>query len=168
MALWQNLQTGRCLCYLALCAVAAANAGCLVVAAGTAAGAGAAGYAYYRGNVEREYAASFEQTWSAAQAALADLGLPVISVTHGYGDGTVECQTADGRKVEINVEAADSPGAPLTRVGVRVGVFGDRPLSERYLDQLQSRLPAAPAGCPGTAMPPPPAETAPPPLAAPK
>jgi hypothetical protein len=162
---------GRYLGILALAALALANAGCLAVAAGAAAGAGVAGYAYYKGSVSRDYAASFEQTWAAAQGALADLAMPVNSVERADGRGTIETKTPEGWKAVVTVEGpVTTPGGAVTRVTMRVGVFGDHPVSERFLDQVQGRLPAAgppAAPCPGAHVAAP-AETGPPPLAAPK
>jgi hypothetical protein len=136
----------RTLGYLALAAGALVNGGCLAVAAGAAAGGAVAGYAYYKGSVPREYPALLDQTWLAAQTALADLNMPVVGAEHKEGRGLLEAR-AGGDRVEVALEAVPSPepgGGPLTRVSVRVGVFGDRSLSERLLDQIQARL-AAPA-----------------------
>ena len=44
--------------------------------------------------------------------------------------------------------AASPEEAPLTRVAIRVAVFGDRPFSERILTQVQARL-----GNPGSVQP---------------
>jgi hypothetical protein len=169
----------RKLGYLAVAAAALGNAGCLAVAAGAAAAGGVAGYAYYKGSVSREYPALFEQTWAATQAALADLAIPVVSVSHDAGSGVLEARNG-GDRMEVSLEAVPSPApgaGPWTRVSVRVGVFGDRALSERLLDQIQARLtgPAAVAPVPVTGAPvsvssqePPvavPAESGPPPPA---
>jgi hypothetical protein len=170
--------TFRTVTLLALAATALGNAGCLVVAAGAAAAGGVAGYAYYKGSVPREYAATFEQTWAAAQAAFADLGVAVDGIEHNGGSGTLEGRTPDGTRVDAVVEsvtAGTAEAAPQTRVSVRVGVFGDQPVSDRLLDQIQVRLttPGGAGPAPATGEPPAacqrspivlPAETAPPPL----
>jgi hypothetical protein len=177
---WRLQASWRLFGYLALTAVALANAGCLAVAAGAVAAGGVAGYAYYQGGVSRDYAAGFEPVWAATQQALGDLGLPPTGVKPGDGRGTLESRTGAGDKIEIAVEALPPApsGAPRTRVSIRVGVFGDHPLSDRLLDQVQSRLGAAPGVVTlGTPEPPVhaaacqaaprdlPAQTAPPPLA---
>ncbi|MCI0458698.1 MAG: DUF3568 domain-containing protein [Gemmataceae bacterium] len=152
---------------LVLAFLALANSGCLAVAVGTAAAGGAVGYAYWRGNVWQEYPAGFEPAWTAAQAALLDLGLPLTGVEReSTSEGTLKSQTGDGTSVTITLETR--PGripaeGPVTRVNVRVGLWGDPAVSERLLAQVQARLSAAPE-----VVPLPPAQTAPPPLGAPE
>jgi hypothetical protein len=161
---------------LLLAGIAASNAGCLVVAVGAAAAGGAAGYAYYKGRVSKDYPAGFEETWTATQAALNDLGLPLASLEHDVGRGEIGSRPADGPKVDVSVEAL--PGGKgltsLTRVSVRVGIFGDRRLSEQILAQVQTRLGSCSeavnaAAQPGQPIPAPPAQLPPqtvaPPLA---
>jgi hypothetical protein len=84
----------------------------------------------------------------------------------------VEGQTGDGTAVTVSLETR--PGripveGPLTRVNVRVGLWGDRAVSERLLAQVQARLGGAPQvaplpPAPGAPLP----QTAPPPLGAPE
>jgi hypothetical protein len=163
----------RFLPLVALAGLALANAGCLAVAVGAAAAGGVAGYAYYKGGLYRDYAADLEPTWVAVQAALNDLGLPLMHMERSGAGGEIESRTADEYKVNVWVETvAGQPGeGPKTRVGVRVGVFGDQSLSIRFLDQVQSRLSGVggpvPAGQPANFAPAPPVppQTAPPPLA---
>jgi hypothetical protein len=136
------LPKARSLAWFTLAGIALANTGCLVAALGAAAAGGAAGYAYYKGKVLRDYPAEFEDTWTATQGALNDLALPLMSLEHGNGRGELGSRTADGPNVDVTVEAlAGGPESRfLTRVSVRVGVFGDRHMSEQFLDQVQFRL----------------------------
>ena len=160
--------------YVILAAVALANSGGLVVAAGAAAGA-ATGYLYMEGNIHRFYAANLDDVQNATRTALADLGMPLIGESREGGSGFLESKTTDGERVRIYLDVQDSgdPAGPLTRVGVRVATFGDRPVSQRLLDQIGAHL--APPGVAGTPPPPlaptlgapqpVPPETGPPPLA---
>lgn len=135
------------------------NAGCLLVAAG-AAGAGAATYAYYNGQLYREYHASLADTAAAARAALADLQFPVIEQKSDTGTTFLKTRTADGHTVRIHLDVVPSPipaeGA-LTRVSIRVGFSGDEAVSGRLLEQINLHL--APPGtvrptpAPATALP---------------
>jgi hypothetical protein len=139
---------------LVLAALALANAGCLLVAAGTAAGgAAAAGYVYYNGLLYRDYPAGMADTLAALKAALLDLQFPLLSEKIDTGEVYVSSRTADGSTIRIWLDVVPSPipvEAPLTRVSIRVGFSGDRIVSARILDQTTSHL------APLTASPPPP------------
>jgi hypothetical protein len=142
--------------YLLLATLALGNSGCLAVAVGTAAAGGAVGYAYYKGNVNQEFNAGFNETWAAAQLALADLGLPLVAAGRSTEvDGFLESRTGEGEAIRVSLETR--PGkvpaeGPVTRVHVRVAWFGDRPLSDRLLAQVQTRLmtPAPATAAPAT------------------
>lgn len=128
--------------FLFVAALGLVNGGCLAVAAGCAAG-GAAGYAYYQGRVAREYLADRDQVWTATNAALADLNMPTISSERNADSSVIESRSRDGEKVSILLDSQppQSPGnPPLTRVSVRVGVFGDHEPSKRLLEQIAFHL----------------------------
>src|SRR5262249_12803942 len=117
----------------------------------------------------------FADSWAATHTALAELGMPVEMEGNEGSRGFINTRTHEGDRVRINVEMLPSrvpAEGPLTRVGVRVATFGDRPYSEQVLSQvgLHLALPGAvgtppgvpnagiaPAGAPG---PPPLAPTA--------
>jgi hypothetical protein len=117
-----------------------ANAGCLAAVLGTAAAGGAVGYAYYRGDVSRDFPASFEATWAATQLAVADERLPVGQQQAHIDTGEIVGKSPKGDDVTISL-APMSENNSQTRVHVRVGYFGDRELSERLLDRIAARLP---------------------------
>ncbi len=152
-ARWQRkLRTLAC---LALAATALANGGCLVAAAGAAAGAGVAGYAYYKGKVCQEYNASLDDTLAATRTALVELGLPVEGEQRDGATAFIEGRTGTDNRFRLDFDVVTSPipvEGPLTRVGVRVGVFGDSTLSDRILAQIGTHLVAGPR--PPTAPPP--------------
>jgi hypothetical protein len=149
-------------CLIAL-ALLVPNSGCLAAAitAGVA-GAGAGGYAYWQGNVVHDYNANLEHTWNATQLALQDLKMPILKADRDNDGGTILSQTGDGDKIKITLEprAARIPAeGQWTRVGIRVALFGDTPLSERIIQQIDSHLTPVEPGGPAL-----PAQTAPPPL----
>lgn len=162
--------------YLFAALLALGHGGCLWVAAGAAGGA-ALGYAYTQGRLSHTYSASFDDTWNAARVALKDLGMPITGEERQPGNGFLKSQTSDGDTVRVQIDAETSKfpnDGALTRVGVRVGAFGDHPASVRLLDLIGTRLtPAATLGTPATAPPnwtgaaPPPGATSAPPLLAP-
>jgi hypothetical protein len=163
--------------YVLLAASALASGGCLAVAVGAVAATGAAaGYTYYRGAVASDYAADFNTAWAATQFALGDLGMAAQGMKRvSESEGSLDSQTGEGKKIHIALETR--PGkipaeGPITQVQVRVGILGDRVLSERLLDQIQVRLtpvrqavPLPAASIPLQTAPPPLASTAEPPLA---
>src|SRR2546423_9821039 len=105
--------------YMILAVAALANSGCLVVAAGAAAGA-ATGYLYMEGNIHRSYAANLDDVQNATRTALADLGMPLIGESREGSTSFLECRTTDGERVRIYLDVQDSggPAGPLTRAGV--------------------------------------------------
>ncbi len=135
-------------------AVALGNAGCLLVAAGVAGGA-AASYAYYQGKLCMAYDANFDDTRSAVHTALNELGMPLVKEEQEKSETFIESRTADGDRVRIYLDVIKSPipaEGPLTRVCIRVAMFGDHPVSHRIFDQFGAHLVAVPM--PTTANPP--------------
>jgi len=147
---------------------ALAGSGCLVVGAGVAGGAAAAGYCYYRGRVAQRYGASFADTWAATRAALPELGLTIVEETRDPSGSSLEARTANGERVQVSVEPQAPPidgTGHLTQVSVRVGTFGDSPLSEKILEQIGRHIRPVPLLQPVAAPPAAvPRQTAPPPL----
>ena len=156
-------RTIRCLSCLALAMVVLPQTGCIAAAVtGAVVGAGAAGYAYYQGAVLRDYPASMDLTWTAAQQAVVDLGMPLEKAVRDNDGGTIETKTGDGDKVQVHLEprAARVPAdGQWTNVSVRVALFGDGKLSERLLNQIDTHLPHVPVAAAAVD------QTGPPPLA---
>lgn len=152
--------------------VVAVNGGCLAIGAGVAGGA-VAGYYLYQGKLGRRYEASFPDTWAATRAVLTESGLTVVSEEQEGAGALLEAQTRGGERARVFVEpGAPEPGGPaqLTQVSVRVGTFGDSPLSEQLLDQIGRRLQSMNRGRAVETAAPPLAtapQSAPPPLASP-
>jgi hypothetical protein len=169
MRLTLNIRWRRWLPCLVALALLLPNTGCLAAAiTAGAVGAGAGGYMYMQGNVVHDYNANFDQTWQATQLALKDLQLPIVQAERDNDAGTIISQTGDGDKIKITLEprAARIPAeGQWTHVGVRVAWFGDTPLSERIIGQIDAHL--TPAAPPGGPLVPIPAQTAPPPLGSP-
>jgi hypothetical protein len=138
--------------YLVFAVISLGEGGCLLVAAGAAGGA-AAGYAYYHGKVCQAYYANFEDAWAATHTALNELGMPILCEERRDPSGWIKSQTAQGDRVKIKLEVVPSripADGPMTQVSVRVGTFGDHPVSERVLYQVGAHL------IPGPAVNPPP------------
>ena len=130
----------KALIFAALCALPAAQAGCLIAAAGAA---GAGTVAYVRGDTGATVAAGPEAVTEAAKAAVEqDMKLTVISSTASAVDGKVVARTANDAKLVVVVESA---GEGVSRVSVRVGNFGNEDLQQQVLEKIKARLGDAPA-----------------------
>lgn len=143
--------------------------GCFWAAVGATA-AGFAGYAYWQGKVCHAYVADISDSMKATKAALAELGMTVSKEEPGEGTAMIKTRAADGTHVTIKFrrETSRIPSeGSITEICVRVGAFGDHPLSGRILYQISSHLvpvtppggapPAgAPVAMPGPMPPPPP------------
>ena len=132
--------------YVFLLAFTLANSGCLLIAAGAAGGA-AVGYAYANGRVYETYNANFGDAWAATQTSVRELGMPIVKEERNADGGFLESRTADNETVRIYVDALPSripAEGSLSRVSVRVATFGDKPFSNRLLDQVGLHL--VPAG----------------------
>src|SRR5262249_22266692 len=123
------------------------SSGCLAVAALGAAGAAGAGYVYYQGKLTRDFVATFDDARAAVLRSLADLNLPVTGEERTGSSGEIQGLTRTGDKVHASLESlpiANAGDPPRTRVGVRVGTFGDHPLSEQILSAVAAQLRATP------------------------
>jgi hypothetical protein len=144
----------RILACFAFGAVALVSGGCLAATVG-AVGAAGAGYAYYQGNITRDYQATYDDTRSAVYASLAEMRLPIVGEERIGNSGSVDGLTGIGDKVHVSIETLPAivpADGPRTRVGVRVGTFGDRILSDRIQHQLASHLTAGPSAAPPPPM----------------
>lgn len=144
---------------LALAATTLPAMGCLAagLAVAGAAAAGAGTYTYLQGRLVRDYPAGFQETLQATQATLADLGMPILK-TEGTGtETTLTTENNHGVRATIDLNTRASPipsDGVVTRVGVRVGVFGDEITSERILSEIAIHLvPAARSQRPGGLQP---------------
>src|SRR4051812_31927028 len=72
------------------------NVGCIWVAAGAAVGGGAAaGYAYLRGRLYRDFTTDQTRTVAAVHAAMTELQLPIVREEQGKDCTTIDTRTAD-------------------------------------------------------------------------
>jgi hypothetical protein len=117
--------------FLAL--TAAAQPGCLLLAAGAGVGAGAT---WYYSVAREEVDADPRAVVSAAVAALEAMDIAVQSRKASALDGEVIGETARGDRVQVNVTSKD-PGR--SKIDVRVGLVDDD-AARRILDAVLARL----------------------------
>jgi hypothetical protein len=139
--------------FVAVTAVALANAGCLIAAVGAAAGGAAAvSYAYYNAPLIHEYPIKYADAMAAVKTSLTELQFPLVKEQPDGASTLIETRTGDGVPVKIFLDVLTSPvpaDGSITRISVRVGHFGDDAVSARIQDQIAKHVPAPPAPPPG-------------------
>ena len=111
-----------------LCCLALGLSGCAYVVAGVVgAGVGLGTYKYVDGNLKRDYPGPMPKVWEATVAALDDLKVTTNVQEKDYFGGLIKGIMYDGTKVTVKVERQSDSS---TEVGVRIGLFGDREISE--------------------------------------
>lgn len=108
------------------------QAGCVVVAAG-AAGAGVV--AYVRGELETTLEGRLDAVHKAAGRAISQLEFNQISDQKDALTAVVVARTAQDKKIEITLTRV---GDNLTKVQIRVGIFGDEDVSRTILDKIKA------------------------------
>jgi hypothetical protein len=119
---------------VALASLVAFQSGCLLVAAGAA---GAGTVAYVRGELDASLSGSYDSVVKAANRALDDLQFKKINETKDAIKTVLVARTADDKKVRIEITKVSDT---LTKVEIRVGVFGNENLSRTILDKIQKNL----------------------------
>jgi hypothetical protein len=117
-----------------LLAVVVSTSGCVAVAAG--AGAGAA-VAYVRGQLEATLGSGFENSVQATNSAIRELGLAKVSERKDALLAVIIVRNAEDKKIEIRLE---NSALELTKIRIRVGIFGDEPLSIAILERIKNHL----------------------------
>ena len=119
---------------VAFAATMIGTSGCVAVAVG--AGAGAA-VAYVRGQLETSLSEDYEATVEATNRAIQQLGFAKISEKKDALVAVIVARNATDKKIEIRL---DNLARELTKVRIRVDVFGDEPLSLAILDKIKANL----------------------------
>jgi hypothetical protein len=119
---------------LLLGAFAVAGSGCLIVAAGAA---GAGTVAYVRGDLQATLDADYEDSLKAARGGLDRMKYLVISERSDALAGEFIARTALDQKVQVRVTKESDA---LTKIRIRVGIFGDEEISRALLDAIKARI----------------------------
>lgn len=122
---------------LLLTTALALTSGCTLLLVGSAAAAGAGGYAYVNGEAKSTESASLDKTWRAAQAAMKDLQFSVVGQSKDALEGRLTARNATDKKITIRVKKVSDS---LTEMRIRVGVFGDESLSRIIHDAIKKGL----------------------------
>lgn len=110
------------------------QAGCLAVAAGAA---GAGTVAYLRGALVVSLENEYNETVRAANAAIEQLEFAKVSESKDALSAILIARTAEDTRVEIKINrVADR----VSKVEIRVGLFGDEAISVAVLDRMKASL----------------------------
>ncbi len=128
--------TGRFLVTLWVIAIGS-QLGCAALLLGGGAVAGAGMVAYAKGELIAVEDADLDRVWAAAQGAMDDLDFVIQSRLTTAGSAKLIARGAGSRRVTVAVERRVGN---LTEISVRVGYFGDEPLSRLILQKIRRRL----------------------------
>jgi hypothetical protein len=106
--------------------------GCPALFMGAAGGA-VAGALYYQGELKADVDATPQAIVDATEKAFRDLIWSKEVITASATDGLATARTATGKAVKVTVKT-NSPD--VSRVGIRIGTFGDENLSRLLYDRI--------------------------------
>lgn len=130
-----NTSIKRSVLVLSLTSWVFMSAGCVPLVIGAAAGVG--GYAWVNGELAKEYPVSAEKLYRAALRGVKKLNLAITSEKSDRLSGKISAKFADGKTVDVNIEAVTEKTAKLK---VRVGMFGDKTKSEMVLSAIEKNI----------------------------
>jgi hypothetical protein len=102
---------------------------------GVAAGTGA--FVWAKGELRKVYDSGYEETRQAVRGALSEMGLQASEAEPTGSHAEWAALLEDGTEVKVEAEALTKE---TTRVGIRVGITGDRQLSDLFHDKVRRRL----------------------------
>jgi len=118
-----------------LMGVVAFGTGCAAVVVGAAAGAGAV--VYNNGTLKSQEYASYDQGWSAAMAAMNQLGYAVVGQDKKEVLGEITARATGDKKITVKVRKVSGT---VTGFEIRVGTWGDKTQSIAILSSIQKHL----------------------------
>jgi hypothetical protein len=94
-------------------------------------------YVYDQPWLESIEEATLDATWQATQDAMADLEFSIDSRAKDSLQAKLVAEQADDTDVRVDLARVDDDS---TRVGVKVGTFGDRGTSELCIEKISARI----------------------------
>ncbi len=110
------------------------TAGCAFLLIGGAAAGAAAGVMYHEGELRADLDANPPDVIKATERAFRDLIWTKESAQSSATDGIATARTATGRDVRVTVQRQTETAS---RIGIRVGTFGDENLSRLLYDKIK-------------------------------
>ncbi|WP_165222156.1 DUF3568 family protein [Aquisphaera insulae] len=110
--------------------------GCATIPNGAELAATTSSFAYSTGRGTQSFASTPSMVISALNSAMTDLDMSEVRVIREIGISRVQARTSDRRSISATVRFFQG----ATTVAVRIGWFGDEPLSRALLDRVGVRL----------------------------
>ncbi len=129
-----HMNTKRWILLTLLAGLAALQVGCVVLAVGGAAAAGAGTYAYFKGEMKVDEPVSLDRGWTATLAAMKELRYVVRSQNKGALEAELEARTEGDVKVHITLKRLTDNA---TEFRLRVGTFGDEVMSKMIMERIR-------------------------------
>jgi Protein of unknown function (DUF3568) len=133
-------RTARASAILAAIATAGAGAGCSTIAPAALSAVGNAssspGFSYAAGRAYQSYALPPAKVQPALLSAVDDLRMHSVAVTQEGSNTVVQATTANNHRATIMLR----PEPTGSHISVRIGMFGDEPLSRALMDRVSVRL----------------------------
>lgn len=111
--------------------------GCVALALGAAATAGASGAVYAKGQLKDTLDGTVPEVQRAARGAIEETGVTVETDLQDDFSGQLSGSMADGTKVWIDTKRNTSS---TTHIAIRVGYMGDQAKSSDILERTKRRL----------------------------
>ena len=120
--------------FLLLVCTALSLAGCGVVLIG---GAAAGTVGYVSGDLNATLEDTFDRVVAATDLAIAENSITEVTRTPEQYQVLYVLKTLQDDKVQLTVARVTND---MTSVSIRIGLFGDEPLSRQILNEIESRL----------------------------
>jgi len=134
---WPSGCLHRLLAGAAAAGALALTSGCIVAALGAAGAAGAGTVAYVEGKLTATLANPYERVVRASNLAIHQMQFLELGETKDALSDEIKARTAEDKKITILITRVSDA---LTRVEIRVGLLGDRPVSQTILDRINANL----------------------------
>ncbi len=113
-----------------------ASPGCMTLGPAAGPAFSATNFSYTAGRAIQDFAYPLPTLHTAVNGAMEDLRVHSVRVTHEGGGLIYQGSTADNRRVAVAIR----PNAGNARISIRIGWFGDEPLSRALMDRIGIRL----------------------------
>ena len=109
--------------------------GCFWLLFGAAAGAG--GYAWINGEMEKEFAVPAQKLTDATVKAIKSLDLTILEKDADRISALIRSETVDGSKIKATITAITERSS---KIKLRVGLLGDKAKSEMIMNAIMGYL----------------------------